>query len=307
VVWKGLGIGSITVTGTGTQQVDGLYYTNVPKVVISAPDYSGTGSTQATATAVLGADGRLVAVNVTNAGSGYYPSLPVTVTILSGSSAAATATLGNRFISEIDVTASGNGYIVAPAVLIVDPNKNGSGATAVANIEDGQVTSIEVTNPGSGYSGSANVIILDPGTSYDPLASARYNNPALATVFVASGVVTSVDVYQNGDNYPAGTRVLIVSSKGNGFTATAVVTAGEITDVTIGAGGTGYVGNNYLRAIGSAFNPDADVTGGVSLPGSLSFSGVPSFNTSSGISSYMAKSAVRKVQDIEFGSGQTND
>jgi hypothetical protein len=77
--------------------------------------------------------------------------------------------------------------------------------------------------------------------------------------------------------------------------------------VTITTAGTGYVGNNYLRALGSAFNPDADVTGGVSLPGSIAFSGVPSFNVGTGISSYTAKSAVKKVQDIEFGSGQTND
>jgi hypothetical protein len=307
VVWKGLGIGSITVTGNGAQQVDGLYYTNVPKVVISAPDYVGTGSRQATGTAVLGADGRLVAVNLTDAGSGYYPTLPVTVTILSGSSATATSTLGNRFISEVDVTAGGNGYIVAPSVLIVDPSGNGTGATAVASIDNGQVTSIEVTNAGTGYSGSANVIILDPGTSYDPLAAARYNNPALATVVVTNGAVSLVDVYQNGDNYPAGTRVKIVSSKGNGFTAAAVVASGEINDVTITTAGTGYVGNNYLRALGSAFNPDADVTGGVSLPGSIAFSGVPTFNVGTGISSYTAKSAVKKVQDIEFGSGQTND
>lgn len=301
VIWEGLGIGSITVTNTGTQQADQLYYTNVPRVVISPPNYTGPGSVQATATAVLGADGRVVAVNLTNAGSGYYPALPVTVTILSGSGATAVSSLGNRFVSEITVTSPGSGYIVPPAVIIRDSQHGGTGATAVAHLEAGIVTSIEVTNPGSGYSAATtSVIIVDPGTSYDPLAGSTYANPALANVFVTNGAVSSVDVYQHGDNYPAGTRILITSSKGSGFTATATITAGKITDVTVATGGAGYVGNNYLRLLGAAFNPNADVTGNVALPGSIPFLAIPG-------SPYMAKSGLRKVQDIDWGSGQTND
>jgi len=303
VIWKGLGIGSITVTGTGTPEADNLYYTNVPRVIISAPNFAGPGSVQATATAIIGTDGRLIGVNLTNAGSGYYPTLPVTVTIQSGSGASATASLGNQFVDEIEVTSQGGGYIVAPRVLIVDPGKGGSGATAVAKLDNGFLTSIEVTAAGNGYTAGTFVVILDPGKSYNALSGSVYSNPALANVFVTNGAVSSVEVYQNGDNYPAGTRVLITASKGNGFTAAATISAaGEVTDVTITTAGTGYVGNNYLRVLGSAFNPNADVTGGVSLPGNLPFVGVP---LTSG--AYIAKSGVRKTYDVDMGSGQTND
>jgi hypothetical protein len=300
VVWRGLGIGSITVTSAGSASADNLFYTNVPRVIISAPNFAGPGSTQAAATAVLGADGRLIGVNITNVGSGYYPASLVTVTIQSGTGASANASLGNRFVDEIEVTSQGSGYIVAPTVIIVDPDKGGSGATAVAKLDNGFLTSIEVTNPGNGYGPFTEVFILDPGTSFDALAGGVYNNPALANVFVTNGVVSSVEVYQNGGSYPAGTRVLITSSKGNGFTATATVSAaGEISDVTIVTGGTGYVGNNYLRGIGGLFNPNADVTVG---SGIIAFVGVP---LSSG--AYIAKSGVRRTHDVDMGSGQNAD
>jgi hypothetical protein len=315
VVWEGLGVSAAKITNAGTIQADGIFYSIVPKIVVSKPEYQGPGSAVATAVAVLGQDGRLVGVNITNAGFGYTGAVP-TFTVVAGSGATANPKFADKAIQAIEVTAGGSGYIVAPKVLVTDPSNAGSGATAVANILNGVITSIDLTAAGSGYINGANVVILDPGTSYDANAgtapsggtgtanSGRYANVAGANVFVLNGIVVSVEVYQNGDSYPAGTRVKIVSSKGNGFTATTTVVNGEIGSVTVTAGGTGYVGNNYYRGIGVAFNPTKDIVvlTGPALAFSTDFTGA-----NPGPYTYDSKSGIKRIKDIEYGSGKNKN
>lgn len=294
VVWRGLGLAAIDVGSSGTIQSDEKYYSNPPKVVISEPDFNGTGAAVATATAILGTDGRVIGINVTNEGSGYY-NLP-TVTLVSGTGATGTAVLGNRFVSEIDVTNGGSGYIVAPTVLVVDPASNGTGATAVAKLTNGVVTTIEVTNGGTGYGAAPSVIILDPGTSYNEQTKSRYTNEALANVIVEDGEITTIEVYQTGDNYPAGTLVLIdANGKGSGAAATATVAGGRITDATVTAPGIGYVGNNYARPL----NDDVEPNVGNPFFQFTLFFDAPSSQT--------AKSGVKKLMDIDYGTGQNKD
>ncbi len=308
VVWQGLGLSSIQVTNPGTiNTLDNKYYTNVPKVVISNPDFTGTGSKVAAATAILGQDGRVIGINVTDPGFGYYPTSTPTITILSGSGAAATAEFADKAIQEIDVTVGGSGYIVAPSVLIVDPTKAGSGATATAKITNGVVTSITLTNAGSGYINGAAVIILDPGTTYQPGAatsnsanSGRAANKAEGNVIVQNGVITGIEVYRAGDNYPSGTEVRIKSTRGTGATATSTVTAGKVSAVTVTAGGTQYTGNNYYKGLGSDIDPNVGDASGSYTVG-LGFSTNPS------TSPYMSKSGVKKIMDIHYGTGANRD
>lgn len=295
VIWRGLSLATINVTNAGTVQSDGNYYSNAPRVIVAEPDFRGNGSRRATASAVLGSDGRVIGINVTDEGAGYY-SLP-TVTLVSGSGATGIAKFGNRFVSEISVTSGGNGYLAAPSVLVVDPAGNGSGATAVAKVVEGVITSIEVTNGGTGYAAAPTVIILDPGTSYNAQTFTRYNNPALGIVLVDAGRVASIEIYQGGDNYPAGTVLRLNATKGSGFVGTATITSGRISAAAVTTGGAGYVGNNYARQLGANVNPNADVTG-IPLPGTISFTGV---------SSLTARSGVRKLVDIDYGTGQNRD
>jgi hypothetical protein len=293
VVWRGLNLASIDVTNPGTIQTDNKYYTTPPKVVISQPDFNGTGAIVATATAILGTDGRVIGINVTNPGSGYY-NLP-TINLVSGTGAAGTSKLGNRFVSEITVSNGGSGYITAPAVLVVDPASNGTGAIAVAKLTNGVVTTIEITNGGTGYGSNPTVIILDPGTSYNPNTFARYNNAAMANVIVEDGEITEIEIYQSGDNYPTGTELRInANGKGSGATATATVAGGRVTGTAVTAGGLGYVGNNYARALNADVNPDV----ASNLPSILNFN-APATQT--------AKSGVKKLMDIDYGTGQNKD
>jgi hypothetical protein len=305
-VWQGQSVGGINVTGAGTAAGDGKFYTNVPKVNISLPQFTGTGSKVAVATAVLGQDGRLVGVNVTDAGFGYT-SAP-TITIVSGINAAATAKFADKAVQEIAVTAGGSGYIVAPSVLIVDFTKSGTGATATAKITNGVVTSITLTAPGTGYINGAAVIILDPGTTYDNNAatantanSGRKANVAVGNVIVQNGVVTGVEIQRAGDNYPAGTEVKFISTRGTGAVATVTAASGKISAVNVTAGGTQYTGNNYFKSLTTGTD-----TPNVNDPAGSYTVGL-AFTTDPSTTPYLAKSGVKRVIDIHYGTGANRD
>lgn len=306
VVWQGNVVGGASIANIGALQTDNIYYSTAPRVEFSMPQFTGTGSTRAEGIASLGQDGRLVGITVTNPGFGYT-AIP-TISLVSGSGAAATPTFANRVITEIDVTAPGNGYIVAPQILVVDPTGAGSGATAVANIQNGQVTSIDLTNAGSGYINNATVIVLDPGRSYNAQSFSTYSNPAQANVIVQGGVVTGVELYQAGDNYPAGTEVRVSAFHGSGFTATATATAGRIASVTVTNGGTGYVGNNYVRDLNDDIFPNIILAfNSFTMNFGIYSTNFTDFNFNGNSTEYNSKSGVSRVVDIEYGTGRNQD
>jgi hypothetical protein len=97
-------------------------------------------------------------------GAGQFKFALVTSTNTS-STATANATVSGRFVTLIDVTFGGNGYVAPPAISLI--GGGGSGAAANATISSGAVTSITVTNPGSGYSSAPTVIIAPPPANFD--------------------------------------------------------------------------------------------------------------------------------------------
>lgn len=276
-VMEGLSIEDMTITDDGTQFADGMFYTNVPLIEISEPDFKGTGSRRATANAVLSpADGRVVGIDITDAGSGYT-GLP-TVTFVSGSAAVATATIAAVTITEVDVVLPGSGYLAPPAVAIYDAGGTGSGAAATAVISlNGTVTSIILDNAGTNYS-NPQVVIVDPGTSFDPTDGSLIVNIATAEVEITDGSITAINMTSLGDNYPAGTNMLLSAGRGTGFDASVNVTAGQISSITINDGGADYIGGNVP---------------GVTLP----FSGIE------GVNGYHAKTSITRVIDIDYGTG----
>jgi hypothetical protein len=160
-------IAYITVSGPGAG------YAVVPTVEINNPDdedgnYQGNANgfgTGAAATAVV-TDGRVTAINVTNAGSGYYVTPEVNITVAS----AVKTAMGRCVVSNdgriTSVTFNnpatfpgyefngGFGYDSPPAVTFFPsvPGK-GTGATGVAVVADGEVIDVIMTNQGSGYTG----------------------------------------------------------------------------------------------------------------------------------------------------------
>lgn len=123
----------------------------------------------AVATAVI-TDGRVSAINVTNAGSGYYQTPIVRITVPSTLlTAVAQCTVnadgritGVTFPAYYPYT-KGYGYNAVPTVTFTPsvPGK-GTGATGVAILNNGQVSEIVMTDQGSGYVGKNN-----PGSAID--------------------------------------------------------------------------------------------------------------------------------------------
>jgi hypothetical protein len=89
-----------------------------------------------------------------------FASEPSTLYRLAQVGAAGTAVRSNGFITGINLTESGAGYVNAPAVTIT--GGGGTGATAVANILDGAVTRFTVTSAGFGYTSTPEVIVEPP-------------------------------------------------------------------------------------------------------------------------------------------------
>lgn len=180
------------VLGISVDNGGGGYDPSLPPAVTI--DASGAVIDTATAEAVVGDDGSIVRINVTNTGGGY-DDLVVTVTVdpppsqgvqatataivgqTGGSGAAATCVI-NGSVYEAPVSSAGYGYEQEHTRVLFlggssgrtdvqaatgEPNVargSGSGATATAEI-DGRLLYIEVANSGSGYSSSPTVTI-DP-------------------------------------------------------------------------------------------------------------------------------------------------
>ena len=65
--------------------------------------------------------------------------------------------------------------------------------------------------------------------------------PAEATVIVSpNGAIKFVEITDHGSGYTQAPKVAFASTDGTGATATAIVTDGKVTGVTVTAGGTGY-------------------------------------------------------------------
>jgi hypothetical protein len=77
---------------------------------------------------------------------------PIVRIVGDGTGASAIPVVGqNGSIFSIEMTNTGNGYTIEPTVSIVDNSGYGNGATAQAIVENGKVTSIYVITYGSGY------------------------------------------------------------------------------------------------------------------------------------------------------------
>jgi len=87
-------------------------------------------------------------------------------------------------IGSIEVVDSGEGYAIAPTVVISDPN--GSGATAVAYLSRGTVSKVEITNPGTGYINPTITLIgtcTSTATAYPYIINELVRSPTIGMKF----------------------------------------------------------------------------------------------------------------------------
>ncbi|MGA2246084.1 MAG: FG-GAP-like repeat-containing protein [Verrucomicrobiota bacterium] len=141
--------------------------------------------------------GRVLDYGTNFDGAGQFKFALVTSTNTS-STATANATVSGRFVTLINVTFGGNGYVTPPAISLI--GGGGTGAAANATVSGGAVTSITVTNPGSGYSSAPTVLIAPPPANFDYTTywsndgtSVNGSEPAAAvSVGVSGGLFTVV-------------------------------------------------------------------------------------------------------------------
>lgn len=215
----------------------GSNYTYAPSVTFPVPQLA-TG-VRATGTAIIDPNTRqVIAINVTNAGSGYTGVVPITIS--AGTGAAATAILTGSAVISANIVLQGQNYFSAPTVVFT-AGGGGSGAAGTAIVVAGHVVGINITSGGSGYT-VAPTITLQAGSG------------AQARVIVTAGAVSGVTVMNGGANYTGAPLVTLSSGIGGGATATATVVGGQVTGVTVTAGGTGYVAGNTPSGAGVAFS-----------------------------------------------------
>jgi hypothetical protein len=141
--------------------------------------------------------------------------------IITGTIAAQTATgtavLSGATVGSITLGIGGAGYTAAPAVTIAAPGGGGTTATATAIVSNGKVTGFTMTNVGSGYSSAPSVSIAAPTSS---------GYTSLTIVDQGAGYLTAPTITLNGGGTLA--------------TATATITDGKVTAVTIVNPGINY-------------------------------------------------------------------
>ncbi|HEY0741222.1 MAG TPA: hypothetical protein VGD40_07160 [Chryseosolibacter sp.] len=230
----------------------GLNYNGVPLVEIT-----GGGGTGATATATVGANGRVTGITLTNPGTGYT-SVP-SVNIISGSGATASTVLaGTGTVIALNLITTGAGYTSAPTVDITGGGAT-TNATATATIANGRVTGLTLTSGGVGYDGSPITVTLNGGGfTTQATATAVFSGRGIGVVTLTSGgtdYTYAPLVTFSAPDLPTGTRPTA--------TATFDPDTREVTGINVSTNGSGYlVAPTITLTAGSAATAEVFITGG---------------------------------------------
>ena len=290
-------------------------YSNYANSPFTLPDVSvvidgdGTG---ATAEAVIGANGSITGINITDPGVGYT-SATAAINSTNGSGASATAVVTlTGILSSVSVDAAGSGY-TAPVVTIsgggatvdatataygyvdnilldnpgsgytfptvdFDMPDDPNGAQAKAHVDmdpvTGSITKIWIDSPGSGYTHAPNIVIRD-GTIFSPINHvANVANKLKEEAMSLNGAVPDLSG---------------VNSESVSATAT--------TTLAISAVGIDTYGMDYTSAP-SVVISDATGTGtGALVTGLVSSGGVTSITVDQAGSGYITAGGIMKFQD----------
>jgi FtsP/CotA-like multicopper oxidase with cupredoxin domain len=224
-----------TATVGGNGAITAINVTNPGQGYTTATVSVGGSGTGAAATAVIANGGAVTAVTVGANGSHY--SNPVVAFSGGGATTDATATAYGG-VDSVTVTNAGTGY-TAPTVDFDMPNDpNGTQAKGhVTTDANGAVTGIVIDTPGSGYSTAPGLAIHD-GTVANPINNAGAGASATSTINVLS---VGVDTVGAGYTSAPSVAVTDANGSGSGATATAAIDTGAISAINVTAPGTGYI------------------------------------------------------------------
>ena len=210
---------------------DGITGPTVPtwKTAVGGITQDGGPGYGATATSAI-AGQALSGINLVAGGSNYTAAPTVVISGGGGSGATAFATLAGAPLTAINVTNGGSGYISPPTVTI--SGGGGSGAIAYTQLSGTSVSLVLLSNYGINYTSAPTVSISAPtsGTTATAVAATPVSGVGAVTLTAGGTGYTSVpDII-----FSAG------SGLGSGAQATAVLSGGAVTGITLGSGGFEY-------------------------------------------------------------------
>ena len=181
----------------------------------------------------------------------------------------ATPNITSGVIQSITMQEHSVGFVTAPSVTAVDTG-GGNGAVLTANLDVyGGVTSISVVNGGTGYS-SATVIVFNSSVSSVSINGGGDGATVALTVGI-NGLINGANVVTPGSNYGTPPSIVVTDSgTGTGAVLQAVLQNGQLSQVNIVNGGSGYTQ-------GSTTTPTAIV-----VPSSFGYMTTPTLITTSG-------------------------
>jgi hypothetical protein len=280
------GVTGYTLTNAGSG------YGQPPAVVFSAP---GGGTTAQGYAVTYGAF--LAGVVVTNPGSGYTSAPTVTFNYagVTGSGAAATATISGGAVTGVTMTSFGSGHAAPPSVTVGAPPNTGGPAGNIAaghNVVNGVVTgrarAIVYGPDAAAWGGTPGAIraivpwvggLIGCGQGYTTAPAVTISAPggtgtqATATA-VVSGYIASIPVTSQGSNFNSPPTFTITDA---GATRTAV-----LRPIMTGAAGFAASGTT---ASGSASVTGLASTAAMQVGQSVSGSGIPAGATIQAINS----------------------
>ena len=230
-----------TATVGGNGAITAINVTNPGQGYTTASVSIGGSGTGAAATAVIANGGAVTAITVGANGSHY--SKPVVAFSGGGATTAATATAYGG-VDAVTITNAGTGY-VAPTVDFDIPNDpNGIQAKGtVTKDANGAITGIVITTAGTGYSSAPGVTIHD-GTVANPINNAGAGASATATINVLS---VGVDTVGAGYTTAPSVGITDANGAGSGATATAAIDTGVISAINVTAPGSGYISAGGIK------------------------------------------------------------
>jgi hypothetical protein len=223
-------------------------------------------------------------VTLTNVGSSYSTPPVVTATGGNGSGATFVATIANGVVIAVVMTNPGTGYLPGDVVTLVFTGGTAAGSGAVMTATLSRVaggsgaTFTAVMIPQSGAFTISSVTVNNGGTGYSALTTMTTSGggagstPATLTPVIVGGVITSVTVIAGGKF--TGTPTVTASDSGYY----------DVTSVSISNGGSGYSPSTTIAVSGGG-GPQTQavivptITGGVITGTNITNKGVYASNT----------------------------
>lgn len=204
LIVSGIGVTATAITSLvdgGVQTVSiingGYRYSSPPKINVSAPVLGNTAYMTGIITSKMGllSSQSLSEIYIDDAGSGYDPENPPTISFYGGNGYNARALAGistSGGIGKIIILNSGQGYVSEPTVTISSPVSGGTTAIAKAFLDGvGGISTIRIINSGYGYTDTPTITISSGSTVSS--GNFIFNETVTGSISGATGLVKNWD------------------------------------------------------------------------------------------------------------------